>query len=291
VKVGIFVPLANPFHTPAVLTALGTEAEARGIDSIWVPEHVVLFDDYDSTYVYSEDGKIPSIPGSGILEPFTALSFLAACTSTVRLATGIALLGQRNPVYAAKEAAAVDWLSGGRFDFGIGVGWLEEEFRVCNVDWARRGARVDEYLELMLALWTTDDVSFTGEFYDLPTCTMDPKPVQQPHPPLIFGGESTAALRRVARIGQGWHTFGRLPETLGEPLAVLDRLLDEHGRTRDDIQVTACPYLNGCTPEMVEGFAAYGVDQVTALVFPTSVDDVRTALDDLQPVLDAAATC
>jgi len=291
VKVGIFVPFANPFHTPDVLRAVGREAEERGIASIWVPEHVVLFDDYDSTYLYSDDGKIPSIPGSGILEPFTALSFLAACTTTVRLATGICLLGQRNPVYAAKEAAAVDWLSGGRLDFGIGVGWLEEEFRVCNVDWARRGARVDEYLELMTKLWTQDDVSFAGEFYDLPTCTMDPKPVQQPHPPLIFGGESTAALARVARIGQGWHTFGRLPETLGEPLAELDRLLAEQGRSRHEIQVTACPYLNGCTPEMVAGFAEHGVDQVTALVFPTSVDDVRTALDDLQPVLDAAAAC
>lgn len=292
-KLGVFVPFANPFHTPDVVAAIGRECDERGVATIWVAEHVVLFDDdaYASDYPYAEDGKIPGMPGSGIFEPFTTLSFLAAVTERVRLATGICLLPQRNPVYAAKEAAAVDWLSGGRFDFGIGVGWLEEEFRVCNVDFARRGARTDEYLELMTKLWTEPIAEHHGEFYDLPPCRLDPKPVQSPHPPLIFGGESTAALRRVARVGQGWHTFGRLPETLGEPLAELDRLLDEQGRSRADVRVVACPYLHGIDPGMVERFAEHGVDEVTALLFVTSADEVPGALDALQPCLDRAAAC
>lgn len=292
-QLGVFVPFANPFHTPDVIAAIGRACDERGVSTIWVAEHVVLFDDdeYASSYPYADDGKIPGMPGSGIFEPFTTLSFLAAVTERVRLATGICLLPQRNPVYAAKEAAAVDWLSNGRFEFGIGVGWLEEEFRVCNVDFARRGARTDEYLELMTALWTQDVAEHHGEFYDLPACRMDPKPVQTPHPPLIFGGESTAALRRVARVGQGWHTFGRAPETLPEPLAELDGLLEAEGRTRADIKVVACPYLNGIDPDMVGRFADQGVDEVTALLFATSVDDVEAAFDAIQPCIDRAAAC
>ena len=290
-QLGTFIPATNPFHTPEVLSAFAEQAEARGVASIWVPEHVVLFGDYDSSYPYAEDGRIPAAKGTGILEPFTLLSFLAARTTTVRLATGICLLPQRNPVYTAKEAAAVDWLSGGRFDFGIGVGWLEEEFRAVDVGFARRGARTDEYLDLIEHLWSVDDEPFAGEFYDLPATRLDPKPVQSPHPPFVFGGESTAALRRVARRGQGWHSFNRTPDTLAEPLASLDRLLDEHGRTRDELTVTCCPYFHGCTPEMVEGFAEHGVDQVTVMVFPTSLEEVEPAFEAIQPLLDRAAAC
>lgn len=287
-KIGLFAALVNPFASSGTLHALGTGAEERGIDSIWVPEHVVLFDDYASSYPYSADGRIPSIPGSGMLEPFTALTFLAACTSTVRLATGILLLPQRNPVYTAKEVATLDFLSDGRFDLGIGVGWLREEFAVVNVPWPDRGRRTDDYVEVMKALWTTDPSEHHGEFYDLPSCQMYPKPVQAPHPPLHFGGESDAAMRRVARVGDGWHTFNRLPDQVAEPLARLDAILAEQGRSRADITVTASPYFNGLTPEMVEQFAERGIDQVTALFFANSPDDVEPALDALQPCIDRA---
>lgn len=287
-KIGVFAALASPFADRAVIQAFGQTAEERGVDSIWVPEHVVLFDEYTSSYPYSPDGKIPAPPGSGMLEPFTLLAFLAACTTTPRLGTGICLLPQRNPVYTAKEAAAIDYLSGGRFDFGIGVGWLEEEFRVVNVDWPRRGKRTDEYIEVMKALWCEDPSEHHGAFYDLPPCNMFPKPVQSPHPPLHFGGESTAAMRRVARVGQGWHTFNRLPDQVAEPLAMLERVLQEHDRSRADIEVTVSPYFNGLTPDMVKGYAEAGVDQVTALVFAASPDDVPAAFDALQPCIDAA---
>lgn len=290
-KIGIFAALASPFAGPAVIEAVGRTAEERGVASIWVPEHVVLFGEYESSYPYSADGRLPAPPGSGMLEPFTLLAFLAACTSTVRLATGICLLPQRNPVYAAKDAAAVDYLSNGRFDFGIGVGWLAEEFAVVNVPWAERGKRTDEYLEVMKALWCDDPAEYHGEVYDLPPCSMDPKPVQSPHPPLHFGGESMAAMRRVARTGQGWYTFNRLPEQVVAPLAELERVLGEHGRSRADITVTVSPYFNGLTPDMVSAYADAGVDQITALLFATSPDDVAGAFDALQPCLDAAAAC
>jgi probable F420-dependent oxidoreductase len=287
-EIGLFAPTASPFSTPEWLHALGSEAEARGISSIWVPEHVVLFDEYESTYPYAADGKIPAPPGSGMLEPFTTLSFLAACTQTVRLATGICLLAQRNPVYSAKEVATLDWLSGGRVDFGIGVGWLEEEYRVVNVPFARRGKRTDEYLEVLKALWTTDPSSYSGEFYELPSCNMHPKPVQQPHPPLVFGGESDAALRRVARYGQGWYTFNRLPDQVDEGLARLDAALAAEGRSRDEVKVTACPYFNPVTPEMIDQYAESGIDQVSLLFFAMTPDDVPAAFDALAPMLERA---
>ena len=140
-RIGLFAPLGSPSATGEFVTTLGTAADERGFHSLWVAEHVVLFDDYGSQYPYAADGKIPASPESGLLEPFTTLAFLAACTSRIRLGTGICLLPQRNPVYTAKEAANIDFLSGGRLDLGLGVGWLAEEFRVLDVPFERRGSR------------------------------------------------------------------------------------------------------------------------------------------------------
>lgn len=287
-RFGLFILSASPFVTPETLAKIGQCAEDRGIDALWVPEHVVLFSDYESQYPYAEDGRIPSGPDTGMLEPFSTLSFLAAHTSTVRLGTAICLLPQRNPVYAAKEAANVDYLSGGRFDFGIGVGWLREEFEAVNVPWPNRGKRTDEYIEVMQALWGDDPSSFSGEFYDLPSCSMFPKPVQSPHPPLIIGGETDAAMRRAARVGQGWHTFNREPAEMPGLLKRLEEHLAEHGRSRDDLTVMASPYFKPMNPEVVEGFAEAGVDQVTAMLFAFTPDDVEARLDELAPCIERA---
>src|SRR6516165_3119213 len=240
----LWLPTASPMTTSALLDAVAGGAEARGIGTIWVGEHVVLFGEYESHYPYAEDGRIPAPPGSGLLEPLVTLTYLAARTSTVRLGTAMLLLPQRNPVYVAKEVATLDWLSGGRVDLGIGVGWLKEEFDALNTPWPRRGKRTDEYLEVLHTLWTDDVSSFAGETYQLPPCEMFPKPVQNPQPPIHIGGETPAALRRVARHGQGWHTFNRSPAQLAEGLAELDAHLEAAGRRREDVRITVCPYFN-----------------------------------------------
>jgi len=287
-KLGVFAAFATPFATPEGLATLGREAESRGIESLWLPEHVVLFDDYESKYPYDPEGKFPAPPDAGLLEPLSSLAYLAAHTSTVRLATGILLLPQRNPVYTAKEVANIDWLSGGRVDLGIGVGWLAEEFATVNVPFPRRGARADEYIRVLKSLWTDDVSSFQGEFYDLPESRMYPKPVQDPHPPIHVGGESDAALGRVARLGDGWYTFNRTPEQLEEPLATLDELLEAEGRSRADIQLSVCPYLSPLTPDTVVGYREAGVDRVIAVVIGGTPDDIPGSLEALEPCLEAA---
>jgi probable F420-dependent oxidoreductase len=207
----------------------------------------------------------------------------------VRLGTAMLLLPQRNPVYTAKEVSSLDWLSGGRVDLGIGVGWLKEEFDALNVPWAHRGARTDEYIEVLRTLWCDDTSSFAGETYTLPDCEMFPKPVQQPHPPIHIGGETDAALRRAARVGQGWHTFNRSPAELAQGLARLDPLLQRAGRTRADLRITVCPYFNQLTPDLVAQYAEAGADAVAALFFCFSADDVEQTLDGLEACREVAA--
>ena len=280
-KIGLFAPLGNPFSTPEYIDTLGRAAEERGFHSIWVAEHVVLFDQYESEYPYSADGKIPAGGESGIFEPFTSLAFLAACTSTIRLGTGICLVPQRNPVYTAKEVAAVDWLSNGRLDFGVGVGWLEEEFDAVNVPFERRNERCREYLEVMKRLWEDPISEHHGEFYDLPACRQYPKPVQRPYPPIHFGGESHAALRRVADLGQGWYGFNREPAEVPEALERLEKLLAERGRSRSEIEVSICPYLKGAQPDDVKRYEDAGVDQLILLAFAFDRDGLLETLDDL----------
>jgi probable F420-dependent oxidoreductase len=289
VRIDLWVPTASPFATPELLAVIGTEAEQRGIGTIWVGEHVVLFEEYASSYPYAEDGRIPAPAGSGLLEPLNTLSFLAAHTSTVRLGTAMVLLPQRNPVYTAKEVSTLDWLSNGRVDLGVGVGWLEEEFDAVNVPWPQRGRRTDEYLEVLRTLWCDETSAYDGEFYSLRPCSMFPKPVQQPHPPIHIGGESRAALARVARSGAGWHTFNRTPAQLAEPLGALDALLAEQGRARGDVTITVCPYFQSLDADIAEQYAEAGADAVAALVIPFGADDVTRSLDGLQPVFDRVA--
>jgi probable F420-dependent oxidoreductase len=288
-KFDLWLPTASPMATAELLDAVALEAEARGVGTIWVGEHVVLFPDYTSRYPYAEDGRIPAPPGSGLLEPLVALSYLAARTSTVRLGTAMLLLPQRNPVYVAKEVSTLDWLSGGRVDLGVGVGWLKEEFDALNVPWDRRGRRTDEYLDVLRTLWADDTSAYEGETYVLPPCEMFPKPLQQPHPPVHIGGETPAALRRTARVGQGWHTFNRSPEELAEGLTALDAELRRVDRSRHELRITVCPYFKPLTPDGGGRYADAGADAVAALFFAFTPDDVGRAFDDLEECRAAAA--
>jgi len=261
-KIGIQCFFGGASSAPDHIIKTAQMIENCGYHSLWVPEHVVFFHEQNSTYPYSSDGRLPVDPRNVPLEPLTALSFIAAHTSRVRLGTGITILPQRNPVYTAKQAADVDVLSGGRLDFGVGLGWLEEEFEVLNVPFAKRGARTADYLEVMLSLWRDDISSFKGDYYNLPECVQGPKPVQKPHPPIYFGGESIPALRRVAKYGQGWYGVNVLPEDMPPHLERLKGLLAEEGRTLDDVEIAISPYGKPCDLDMLKAYRDQGVAQV-----------------------------
>jgi len=288
-QVGAFVPVGTLNANPDFVSMLGPTLEERGFESLWVAEHVVLFDDYDSKYPYADSGRFPGGGDSGLLEPLTALSYVAATTTTLRLGTGICLVGQRNPVYTAKQVADVDVLSGGRVDFGVGIGWLREEFDAVAMPFEHRGARSDEHLVVMKSLWTEETSSFDGRFYQLPECRMYPKPVQQPHPPIHVGGESDGALRRVARLGQGWFGFNRLPEQVPEALDRLDVALAAEGRSRADIAVSVCPYFNPVDADAIKRYADLGVDRVILVVFGFDREGLLRAADEAKVLVDAAA--
>jgi len=265
--------------SPELIAEFGRIVEERGFHSIWVPEHVVFFRDYASRYPYSDDGKIPGNP-DGVMEPLTALTFIAAHTERVRLGTGVCLVPQRNPIYTAKQVADVDYLSKGRLDFGIGIGWLREEFDALGVPWERRADRTRECIAVMKTLWCDDISSFKGEFYDLPECMQNPKPVQKPHPPLYFGGESEPALRRVAELGQGWFGYNLTPDQLDANLKRLDTLLEQAGRSRADVKIQVSPR-GRYDSDMLARFRDSGVDQVVLPLFGRNADRVRQRADSL----------
>jgi probable F420-dependent oxidoreductase len=276
--VGIVMP-CSAITPPDLIAETAKAIEERGFASIWAPEHVIFFDKYKSQYPYANHGKLLGFD-HGMMEPWTVLSYVAANTKRVRLGSSICLVPQRNPVYTAKQITDVDFLSGGRVDFGVGAGWLKEEFDALQVPFERRGARTSDYIRVMQALWTMKRPSYQGEFYTLPECTQNPKPVQTPHPPIFFGGESKPALRRVATQGQGWMGASMMPEDLPEKLALLDTLLAEHERKRSDIKVYTLPNI-APKAELFPQYEDLGVEQVIHLVPMKNIDDVRQRLDTM----------
>ena len=283
--VGLFAPTATPAATRDLLAALGPAAEARGFASLWVPEHVVTFDPASSP----TRGPAPTPAGeNGSLDPFTALAFLAATTSRIRLGTGVALVSQRQPLFTAKEVASVDHLSGGRLDLGVGVGWIRGEFTALGLRREDRGRLADRNLAVMRTLWTDAVSEYHGDGIDLAPCRAYPKPVQRPHPPIHVGGHSDAALERVARVGQGWYVFGVDVATFADRLAVLDRVLEDHGRTRAEIRVSVCPFRHPSDADAVRRYRDAGADQVI-LPDAATLDDntLLPRLDQLARIVDA----
>ena len=279
------VTLSFSHQTP--VDFIGDAAElldSADFRSMWLPEHVLFFPDYASRYPYADDGRLTGDP-HGLLDPFTALTFVAARTRRIRLGTGICLVPQRQPVYTAKMVADLDYLSGGRVDFGIGIGWLAEEFQALGMDFARRAARCEEYVGAMKALWTQEIAEFHGATVHIRRCYFNPKPMQKPHPPILIGGESDAALSRVARFGDGWYGFDLDPTRLAERLTRLDALLIGAGRSRKDVRVFVGPNRHRITPESFAAYRDLGIDQLIAPLFARNLDDLKRRADRLLDIV------
>jgi len=273
-KIGLYASFMTPSASPEVILDIGRRAEETGMESLWMGEHVVLFDEMEFPYPGSADGRLPVPHGGGVPDPVATFGFLAGATKTLRFGTGVALLPQRNPIYTAKEFATLDWLTGGRIDMGIGVGWCKEEVTACGYDFGDRGERCDEMLELMKSLWTEPVTNHSGKHFQVMGCRMDPKPVQKPHIPIIVGGFSPAALRRAARVGSGWLGFGLNPTNTRGALAAIDAALAAEGRTRDDFEIIITPA--SVDASAVREFQDLGVDRLVPLLDasnPRAVND------------------
>jgi len=235
-KFGLMFANIGPFSQPAGLTQLAQSAESAGIESLWTVEHVAVPIGYESKYPYSANGKMPGPENSPIPDPLVWLSFAAAVTKTIKLATGILILPQRHPIYTAKEMATLDVLSEGRLIAGIGIGWLAEEFSALDIPFKERAARTEECAKALRHLWSTDSKPFAGEFYRWNAIESNPKPVQPGGVPIVVGGHVEGAARRAARIGDGFFpAAGDLP-------ALFDIVRDECqkiGRDPSEIELTA----------------------------------------------------
>ena len=259
-QIGLFGTFMSPRADRALIRDVAQRAEAIGVDSLWMGEHVVLFDETEFPYPGSKDGKLPVPAGGGLLDTVATFGYMAAVTEKLRFGTGIALISQRNPIYTAKEFATLDWLSNGRIDFGIGVGWCKEEVIASGYSWEDRGERSNEFLELLKILWTEPTASYSGSHFQLAPCHMDPKPVQSPHIPIIVGGHSEAGLRRAARYGDGWYGFQIDPTITAGIVKRLSQLLAEEGRDPDGFQIIITP--PRADAEIVAQFAQLGVDRL-----------------------------
>ena len=202
-KFGIAFANTVSFTSGEGAALIGRSAEAAGFESIWTVEHIVYPEGYESTYPYAPDGKMPGSGDSPIPDPLVWLAFVAANTSTLKLATGISLLPERHPVTYAKEVATLDSMSRGRVILGIGIGWLKEEFAALDIPWEGRTRRTEEYADVMRKLWASDDVSYDGEFIEFAHMSSNPKPTDG-SVPIHIGGHSRAAAERAGRMGDGF---------------------------------------------------------------------------------------
>ena len=272
-KIG-FAMAFNQFTEPALIADAASLIEEMGAYAVWAPEHVMFFPEYASTYPYSETGRIPGDP-EGLLDPFTVLTFIAARTKNLRLGTGICLVPQRNPIYTAKMVADLDYLSGGRVDFGVGIGWLKEEFVNLGMDFKSRAARCEEYIGVMKELWSPGVSEYRGQTVDLRSCYFNPKPSQKPHPPIYFGGESDAALGRVATLGDGWYAYDISPEELALRLDLLDSKMQQAGRSLDEMELIVGPNRHPVNEKTIEQYSSLGVTQLVVPLFGTALSKIE----------------
>lgn len=250
---------------PERMAAVARHAETLGFESVWVPEHLVLPTRIASRYPYAADGIPPFTPDAPHLDPLMLLTHIAAATTTIRLGTNIYLLALRHPIVAARLAMSLDVLSGGRLTLGIGVGWLAEEFAAVGVDFATRAARTRESVRALRALWTEPEPEFHGRYFSFGPVKFEPKPIQKPHPPLVFGGETEAALRRAAALGDGWYGVGHTPPSAAEQVRKLRALLATAGRAEARFEVTVSHGAPRLARDDLARYAEAGVDRVVAL--------------------------
>jgi probable F420-dependent oxidoreductase len=271
--VGIYGRLATRDHS----LELAELAEASGLESIWVADHVIFPVTLASPYPYSASGAFPvDMTQEPLLEPMATMGVLVGATRRVKIGTAVLIMPYRNPVLLARMLITLDVLSAGRMLLGAGVGWLAEEFAALDArPFAARGRVTDEAIEIVKRLCQGGKVTFQGDHYRLDPVVSSPGSVQRPHPPILIGGTSNAALRRVARLGDGWLSTGLPAERLGERLGVLQTLCEARGRRYADLRLCHKLFINiGAARKGADGSRDAGTGSPAAIV-----DDLRRLVD------------
>ena len=266
------------------LRQVGAAAEELGYDSILIGDHIVIPKRITAPWPYNEyaGGKTPYGVYTEMewLDPFDSMAFLAGVTEKLRLGISVLIVPYRHPFDVARRVATVDVLSGGRFVLGVGVGWLEDEFRLLGIPFKERAQRTREYIAMMKALWTQEKPRFAGKFVELSEdVNVLPRPLQKPHPPIWVGGESQPALRRVADFGDGWHIGLILPERINAKLDQLKRFMEEAGRDFSKLELTALAAAGRTSPAEIRAYCNAGVQVLYML--PLS-RDVQTLLGEMR---------
>jgi probable F420-dependent oxidoreductase len=266
-KFGLMFVNSGPFSNPDLLAHLAQHAEQCGFESLWTVEHVVIPKGYQTPYPYSKDGKIPGGEDVPIPDPLLPLSFAAALTKKIRLATGVMILPQRHPLYVGKEMATLDVLSGGRTILGIGSGWLKEEFDALGLDFHARGARTDEAIKSMRAVWRDNPSSFHGKHFNFGPLMSFPKPVQKGGVPVHIGGHSPAAARRAGRLGDGFFPALGDVAKLKELFALMRDEAAKSGRAAGEIELSC---MAQASVDSVKAFQDIGIARI--IVAPPAFD-------------------
>jgi probable F420-dependent oxidoreductase len=306
---GWHLPCYGPLATRESMILVAREAESRGLESVFVSDHIALPFEASTPYEGNRRGAFPVPPTDAFLEPLTALAVVSAVTERVKLGTTVLVLPHRHPVLAAKTIATLDSLSGGRVIVGAGVGWLRDEIALFGVPYERRGAWSDEALGVMKRCWADERSKHDGEFFRFGDVGCYPKPAQEPYPPLWIGGRSPAAYRRVARFGDGFHAAWSPPDLMREQIREVFKACGEMGRLGTDLTFSVragygirnqpSPHptasLVGPPSFIVEQIARYADVGVGHIVLEASLRDLdqhlslmRRFTEDIRPLTESA---
>ena len=253
---------------------LARAAEERGFESLWVPEHAHIPTERRTPYPLARDGELPEMY-TRIYDPFVTLGVAAGVTREIKLGTGICLVSQRDPIMLAKEVASLDRLSGGRFLFGIGAGWLREEVEAMGTAFESRWQVTEERIAAMKRAWTDDEVEYSGKFVNIPPTWIYPKPLQQPHPPVYIGAASRYARQRVVDWGDGWLPNRTDPPFVERGMADIRARAEKAGRDPESIPTTVF----GSAPEALDEYERMGVERCIHRLPSAPAEEVLSELD------------
>ena len=290
-KFGFVIPQNWGLENPQDVVDIGVRAEELGYDSVWVNHHIL-----NVGYIRERLEDRP------YYDALTVLTWVAARTERVRLGTTVLVLPCLNPLVLAKTVATLDVMSGGRVSLGVGVGMLREENEALGRDFTTRGAYADESIRIMRDLWTSEDPSFSGRFFDYGGFKFSPKPVQEGGVPILIGGMSRAAMRRAATLGDGWHPNGGSLDALPSRIADLRSLCEANDRDPDDValvirgelDILDAPSDDPSTPLVgsvdqiraaIESYAEMGVSELVMQVSGGNADHIRRVQETFAEVV------